>query len=52
MAEDLIQRLPENTNHFSLYKNLGTIYLEKGNLPIALDYLLKAAKIVEVQLKK
>lgn len=52
MAEDLVQRLPENTNHVSLFKNMGTVYLEKGNLPIALDYFLKAAKIVESQVQK
>ncbi|WP_334125006.1 tetratricopeptide repeat protein [Empedobacter brevis] len=52
MAEDLIQRLPKNTNQVILFKNLGNVYLEKGNFTIALDYLLKAARIVEEQLLK
>lgn len=49
-ADDLIHNLPKNTNKVSVYKNLGNIYLERGDFVHALTYFLKASKIVEDKL--
>ena len=49
-ADDLIHNLPKNADKISVYKNLGNIYLERGDFVNSLNYFLKASKIVENKL--